>query len=50
MQFEYTHYTVVNIVTEFENAQCLYISEVRIILEAQEDSKENGTVNRPSTK
>ncbi|GAA5801500.1 hypothetical protein HPULCUR_006948 [Helicostylum pulchrum] len=34
---------------EFENAQCLYISEVRIILEAQEDSKENGTINRPST-
>ncbi|KAI8645529.1 DNA-directed RNA polymerase II subunit RPB4 [Parasitella parasitica] len=34
---------------EFEGAQCLYISEVRIILEAQEDSKENGTDNRPRT-
>lgn len=35
---------------EFDGAQCLYISEVRIILEAQEDSKENGTDNRPRTK
>ncbi|KAI8362733.1 HRDC-like protein [Choanephora cucurbitarum] len=34
---------------EFENAQCLYISEVRIILEAQQDSKDNGTDNRATT-
>ncbi|KAI7903193.1 HRDC-like protein [Cokeromyces recurvatus] len=34
---------------EFSTAQCLYISEVRIILEAQEDSKENGTDTRPRT-
>ncbi|KAK4509174.1 uncharacterized protein ATC70_007524 [Mucor velutinosus] len=34
---------------EFDGAQCLYISEVRIILEAQEDSKENGTDTRPRT-
>lgn len=34
---------------EFNNAQCLYISEVRILLEAQQDSKESGTENRPTT-
>ncbi|KAI7875177.1 DNA-directed RNA polymerase II subunit RPB4-like protein [Lichtheimia hyalospora FSU 10163] len=35
--------------SEFNNAQCLYISEVRILLEAQQDSKESGTENRPTT-
>lgn len=35
---------------EFDGAECLYISEVRIILDAQEDSKENGTDTRPRTK
>ncbi|KAI9482631.1 HRDC-like protein [Zychaea mexicana] len=34
---------------EFINSQCLYISEVRILLEAQQDSKETGTENRPTT-
>lgn len=36
--------------SEFNNAQCLYISEVRILLEAQQDSKESGTENRPTTR
>ncbi|KAI8983533.1 HRDC-like protein [Pilobolus umbonatus] len=34
---------------EFVNSQCLYISEVRIILEAQEDSKDQVGINRPVT-
>ncbi|KAG2222629.1 hypothetical protein INT45_008293 [Circinella minor] len=34
---------------EFVNSQCLYISEVRILLEAQQDSKETGNENRPTT-
>ncbi|KAI9322300.1 HRDC-like protein [Dichotomocladium elegans] len=34
---------------EFQNAQCLYTSEVKILLEAQQDSKESATENRPTT-
>lgn len=36
--------------SEFQNTQCLFISEVRILLEAQEDSKLEGTEKRPTTK
>ncbi|KAI8099107.1 HRDC-like protein [Halteromyces radiatus] len=34
---------------EFDKSQCLYISEVRILLEAQEESKESGKESRPIT-
>ncbi|ORX57555.1 hypothetical protein DM01DRAFT_1229375 [Hesseltinella vesiculosa] len=34
---------------EFENVQCLNTSELRILLEAQIDSKESGRENRPTT-
>ncbi|KAI8069723.1 HRDC-like protein [Gongronella butleri] len=34
---------------EFDNAQCLYTSEVRILLEAQVDSKDGDRENRPTS-
>ncbi|KAI9023530.1 HRDC-like protein [Phycomyces nitens] len=41
--------TTLKLGEEFANAQCLYISEVRILLEAHVDSKENGSVTRQTT-
>ncbi|ORY99899.1 HRDC-like protein [Syncephalastrum racemosum] len=41
--------TTLNLGEEFQNTQCLFISEVRILLEAQEDSKLEGTEKRPTT-
>ncbi|KAL1930718.1 hypothetical protein VTP01DRAFT_10880 [Rhizomucor pusillus] len=38
-----------NLGEDFENTQCLFISEVRILMEVQEESKERGTDNRPTT-
>ncbi|KAG2183222.1 hypothetical protein INT43_006226 [Umbelopsis isabellina] len=35
--------------TEFQTAHCLFISELRILLEAQRESKERNAENRPQT-
>jgi hypothetical protein len=36
--------------SEFQNAHCLFISELRILLEAQRESKDHSGENRPQTK
>ncbi|KAF7724568.1 RNA polymerase B [Apophysomyces ossiformis] len=42
--------TTLKLGEEFNTAQCLYMSEVRILLEAQHDSKDHaGGVNRQTT-
>jgi hypothetical protein len=35
---------------EFQNAHCLFISELNILLEAQRESKDHSGENRPQTK
>ncbi|KAI8887748.1 hypothetical protein K501DRAFT_38473 [Backusella circina FSU 941] len=41
--------TTLKLGDEFSSAQCLYISEVKILLEAQEGSKDPSTANRVTT-